>query len=242
MVSVYEPIRTPGPRLAEPFESLHLVNLARFAVHTRKPSEYLLDIEYRYRRMQIDLPELRRSLDGISAGVTGLDESSKMWSISVKALTRIQAAYTMLLTMALISNQVLQGFAFDDIAFVNDAADFCTEILRIAEEAVPFRPFGSSAQPFALVAVEVTSTDEVVKDQARHLQKAEEMRSAKEWDGRQHPRHHSRQRSSAPSLFRPPSPFHFHSHSPRPSPSAPPASSLSPSPSPSRALALVALQ
>lgn len=166
---MYEPIRTPGPRLATPFESLHLRNIAKFAIQMREPQLYVADFQDRYDRLRSDLPELRKSLEQICAGAFGIDEASMMWSIVIKALTRIQAAYTMLLTMALISNQVLQLYGLKRARLVEEAHEMCREVLRTARHAAQFRPFGSSAQPFALVAVGVVSHDVAMRLEAQQL-------------------------------------------------------------------------
>lgn len=166
---MYEPIRTPGPRLATPFESLHLRNIAKFAIQMREPQLHVVDFQDRYERLRTDLPELRRSLDQICAGAVGIDEASMMWSVVIKALTRIQAAYTMLLTMALTSNQVLQLYGLEQGRIVEEAHEMCSEVLHTARHAAQFRPFGSSAQPFALVAVDVISHDVAVRLQAQQL-------------------------------------------------------------------------
>lgn len=169
VIEMYEPIKTPGPRLAAPFESLHLKNLAWFAIHMRAPQMHILGIQSAYRLMRPDMVELRKALDGVRATLAGLNEASLTWAVASKALTRIQAAYTLLLTMALISNQVLRLRSPGHLALMEDAQDMCNEILRTSRNACQFRPFGSSAQPFGLVAVYVTSGDEFVKTQAQQL-------------------------------------------------------------------------
>jgi hypothetical protein len=169
IIEMYEPIRTPGPRVAAPFESLHIKSLCWFAIHMREPQMYIHSILSAYRLMLLDLPELRKALDGVHTTVAALNETSRSWTLASKAFTRIQAAYTMLITMALLSNIVLRLRSPAHLALAEAARDMCSEILRTSFNAGRFRPFGSGAQPFALVAAVVASDDEFVKAQARLL-------------------------------------------------------------------------
>ena len=166
---MYEPIRTPGPRVAAPFESMQIKNLTQFVVNMQSPHANIFAIQDYYRMMRPDMLELRKSLDGVDATAALLPHGSDAWDIASKALTRIQAAYTMLLTMALLSNAILQQHSPGHHILVEDAQHMSNEVLRTSRNACRFRPFGSSAQPFALVAVFITTSDDLARIQAQDL-------------------------------------------------------------------------
>ena len=64
VIEIYEPKRTPGPRLAAPFESLQVKSLAKFAMNIRSPETHILEIQEAYRVMRPDMLELGKALNG----------------------------------------------------------------------------------------------------------------------------------------------------------------------------------
>lgn len=166
LLDIYEPIRTPGPRLAAPFESLHLRNLAQFAVFTRSPARFIVDIQGVYLQMCQDIPLLQRSLDAtISALRNSPGGESSL--VAGKALGRIRTAYCFLLTLASLCNHILVTFGPTNSLLKDELELFCTKIVNNAEQASEHRPFGATAQPFGLVTALVTSQNLATKLSAR---------------------------------------------------------------------------
>jgi hypothetical protein len=169
---MYEPIRTPGPRLAAPFESLHLQSLAKFAVFTRSPRLHILEIQSSYQQICRDLPELYKGLEKVSTATIALcSMSSNEQSVhgATKALVRIQTAYSLLLALATIFNHFLRRCTPDHVALHKELEAYCDEIIRVAQEASRHRPFGSSTQPFSLITAWVTSDNAATRSQTERL-------------------------------------------------------------------------
>jgi hypothetical protein len=162
LIEMYEPIRTPGPRLAAPFESLQLHNLAKAAIYARSPDSHRLSIQQAYQQICHDIPELHKGLEKVSdtaLGLRGTHPKVLSLTAATKALARVQSAYSMLLTLALIFNSILRKWDSESYVLLQDSGAFCSSIIKVAEQALQHRPFGSSARPFCLITAWAVTDD-----------------------------------------------------------------------------------
>jgi hypothetical protein len=84
-------------------------------------------------------------------------------AVSMKQHANAQRVYGLALVIGLIFNCVLQGLEVDDADVYVDAAEFCQEVLQLAEEANAYRPLGSSYIILTLIAAWSASNDVATK-------------------------------------------------------------------------------
>ena len=110
--------------------------------------------------MRVDSQKLRRRLakttELTSPGVIGTLSSP---THTMRLHTRYQAAYGILLTLAIIANSILRAFDPYDISLVEESATFFNEIMALAEHASQYRPLGASYIPMCLIAAWAATND-----------------------------------------------------------------------------------
>ncbi|KAF5877158.1 putative transcription factor cys6 protein [Botrytis fragariae] len=129
-------------------ESLKLQTLAKVPEYLRYPQQYFLEIESTYAQMKIDLSTMRNSLDKLRQA----PHTRTLHS-------RFQAAYSLILSFANLLNSLLRVFSNDLPSLIPESVCYVEETIVLAEEALEYRPLGSSAMPMVLTTAWVATSD-----------------------------------------------------------------------------------
>ncbi|KAF7929749.1 hypothetical protein EAE99_004653 [Botrytis elliptica] len=129
-------------------ESLKLQTLAKVPEYLRYPGEYLPEIKSTYIQMKIDLSTMRNSLDKLHQA----PHSRTLHS-------RFQAAYSLILSFANLLNSLLRALSEDLTSLIPESVCYVEETIVLAEEALEYRPLGSSAMPMVLTTAWVATSD-----------------------------------------------------------------------------------
>ena len=129
-------------------ESLKLQTLAKVPDYLRYPEEYLPEIESTYTQMKIDISTMRNSLNKLGQAPNTRTLHS-----------RFQAAYSLILSFANLLNSLLRVFSEDHTSLIPESVCYVGETILLAEEALEYRPLGSSAMPLVLTTAWVATSD-----------------------------------------------------------------------------------
>ncbi|KAF7909336.1 uncharacterized protein EAF01_003054 [Botrytis porri] len=129
-------------------ESLKLQTLAKVPEYLRYPEEYLPEIKSTYAQMKIDLSTMRNSLDKLRQA----PHTRTLHS-------RFQAAYSLILSFANLLNSLLRVSSDDHTSLIPESVCFVEETIVLAEDALEYRPLGSSAMPMVLTTAWVATSD-----------------------------------------------------------------------------------
>lgn len=128
--------------------SLKLYVLAQIPEYLRYPELHLPAIKSTYHQMTIDLSKMRLTLDDLGRN-----------PLTKTLHSRFQAAYSLVLSFANIMNSILRIFPHDDTSLFSEAQGFVEETIALAEDALQYRPLGSSAMPLVLTTAWVATQD-----------------------------------------------------------------------------------
>ncbi|ATZ53036.1 hypothetical protein BCIN_08g06490 [Botrytis cinerea B05.10] len=129
-------------------ESLKLQTLAKVPDYLRYPKEYLPEIESTYTQMKIDISTMRNSLNKLGQAPNTRTLHS-----------RFQAAYSLILSFANLLNSLIRVFSEDHTSLIPESVCYVGETILLAEEALEYRPLGSSAMPLVLTTAWVATSD-----------------------------------------------------------------------------------
>ncbi|KAF7943633.1 uncharacterized protein EAE97_005704 [Botrytis byssoidea] len=129
-------------------ESLKLQTLAKVPEYLRYPKEYLSEIKSTYIQMKIDLSTMRNTLDKLGQA-----------PYTRTLHSRFQAAYSLILSFANLLNSLLRVLSEDHTSLIPESVCYVDETIVLAEEALEYRPLGSSAMPLVLTTAWVATSD-----------------------------------------------------------------------------------
>ncbi|KAL4922785.1 hypothetical protein BDW62DRAFT_196788 [Aspergillus aurantiobrunneus] len=156
----YEPKRPVLSNQGGPIPSLQFFVMAQITQWLRDPALHLVEIHAAYNQLIADCVTMRAVLDKIAELDAGGDTVAQP---STRLYTRPQAAYSMLLCLALVLNIVTRIFDPNSISLADEAADLISETIWLAHAADRYRPFGVSFMPVSLVMAWTATGDAVVK-------------------------------------------------------------------------------
>ncbi|KAH6603563.1 hypothetical protein Trco_008338 [Trichoderma cornu-damae] len=126
--------------------SLELRNLAHIPDLIREPVKHMDDISVSYQRMRVEIPLLKRALGHADAVA-----SETRSDATTKFRIQHQVSFGLLLGCALIFNGYLRAFGADDGHMVREANTMADDAVRLAHDAVQYRPLGASFIPLCLI-------------------------------------------------------------------------------------------
>lgn len=129
-----------------PESTTELRDLAMFPVFIQSPESHIPEIAMTYMQLKADAQKIKWRLDQFAE----LDPKS-FSSVAVATHSRVQAAYAMLCTLAVMLNTLLRIFDPCNPSLMSEALLFCDEIAIQAELASCYRPVGSAYIPLCLV-------------------------------------------------------------------------------------------
>ncbi|TGO36004.1 hypothetical protein BHYA_0138g00170 [Botrytis hyacinthi] len=129
-------------------ESLKLQTLAKVPEYLRYPKEYLPEIKSTYVQMKIDLSTMRNTLGKLRQAPHARTLHS-----------RFQAAYSLILSFANLLNSLLRVLSEDHTSLIPEWVCYVEETIVLAEDALEYRPLGSSAMPMVLTTAWVATSD-----------------------------------------------------------------------------------
>ena len=143
-----------------PIHSLTLRSLAKIPAFVRHPELHLVELKLAYQRMQADLEKLcLRMTKATGLTSSGFIRTPSLPSTTMRLYTHYQAAYGLLLALAMIYNGMLRAFDPYDIPLIQESESFSNEIITLAEHVSPYRPLGASYIPLCLVAAWAATDD-----------------------------------------------------------------------------------
>lgn len=158
----YEPRRPILSNHGGRIPSLQFYVMAQITQWLRDPGLHLIEIHNAYNQLLADCVTMRSVLDKIadmdSAGIT-----------QSRLHTRPQAAYSMLLCLALVLNMVTRIFDPNSSSLADEATDLINEAIWLARLADRYRPFGVSFMPVSLVMAWTAAEDVAVKKQVQDI-------------------------------------------------------------------------
>ncbi|OGE47063.1 hypothetical protein PENARI_c069G08464 [Penicillium arizonense] len=138
-----------------PKPSTEYKHLALFPSFVQNPDANLPEIENAYFRLKTDAQVMRQHLGQVEQ-LTPLSFSSP----AVVAHSQAQAAYTMVSTLAVLTNSLLRIFDSFNFTLVSECIALCDEIATQAELATCYRPLGSAYMPLCLTVAWAALKDE----------------------------------------------------------------------------------
>ncbi|CAP85504.1 hypothetical protein EN45_059800 [Penicillium chrysogenum] len=130
----------------QPQSATELQHLAMFPKFVQNPESHLAEIAKTYMQLRLDAQRVKQHLDQCAETVLVSFSSSE-----VARHCRIQAAYAMLSTLAVLLNSLLRVFDPWNASLVSEAVFLCDEIATQAELASCYRPVGAGYIPLCLV-------------------------------------------------------------------------------------------
>ncbi|KAL4866277.1 hypothetical protein BDV12DRAFT_137797 [Aspergillus spectabilis] len=160
----YEPARPVLDNQGGKIPSLQFHVMAQMAQWIRSPAFHLVDIHTAYNQLMIDCVTMRSVLNKIAE-----IEASGVQQPSTRLHTRPQAAYSMLISLALVLNLMLRIFDPDSFSLADEAAVLADESIWLSELAAKYRPFGVTFMPVCLVMAWTASDNIAVRQQVQDI-------------------------------------------------------------------------
>lgn len=143
---------THGRDRSQPSTSLQ--HLAMFPEFVQNPDPHLFKIMKTHIQLKSTTQRMRQDLDQCTkCPLTSFS------SATVLAHSRLQAAYTVTATMAVLLNSILRIFDPCSTTLANEATVLCDDITAQAELASCYRPLGAGYMPLCLVVAWAASND-----------------------------------------------------------------------------------
>ncbi|KAJ5373710.1 hypothetical protein N7517_005716 [Penicillium concentricum] len=139
-----------------PQSTTELHHLAMFPKFVQNPEPHLAEIAKTYMQLRLDAHQIRQHLDQCREFTLVSFSSSE-----VARHSRIQAAYAILSTLAVLLNSILRVFDPWNASLVSEAVFFCNEITIQAKLASCYRPVGAGYIPLCLVVAWAASDNPV---------------------------------------------------------------------------------
>lgn len=144
----------------KPIKSLRLRNLVQLSNFVRDPEQHLFDAEIAYRQLRIDISKLRFRLCRMNKYLTAPEIGTiAQPSPTLRLFVRHQAAYGLVLTLAIVVNCIFRQFDPYNLELAEDSASFSEQVMALAKHASQYRPLGSGYIPMCLVAVWASTED-----------------------------------------------------------------------------------
>ncbi|KAL4881181.1 hypothetical protein BJY04DRAFT_61326 [Aspergillus karnatakaensis] len=144
--------------------SLQVHVMISIAQWIRSPALYLVDILTAYEQLVIDCRTMRSVLDKIAEF-----EAAGVPQPSTRLHTKPQAAYSALLSLALVLNLMLRIFSPESLDLADEAGDLVTECIWLSELASRHRPFGVTFMPVCLAVAWVACENIAVRQQVQDI-------------------------------------------------------------------------
>lgn len=141
----------------KPQSTTELQHLAMFPKFVQNPEPHLAEIAKTYMQLRLDAQQIKQHLDQCAAAAFGSFSSSE-----VARHGRIQAAYAIISTLAVLLNSLLRVFDPWNASLVSEAVFLCDEITIQAELASCYRPIGAGYIPLCL-AVAWAASDNLIQ-------------------------------------------------------------------------------
>lgn len=117
-----------------------------FPKFVQNPEPHLAEIAKTYMQLRLDAQQIKQHLDQYAEVALGSFSSSE-----AARHCRIQAAYAIISTLAVLLNSLLRVFDPWNASLVSEAVFLCDEITIQAELASCYRPIGAGYIPLCLV-------------------------------------------------------------------------------------------
>ncbi|CAI7594455.1 unnamed protein product [Penicillium discolor] len=130
----------------QPQSTTELQHLAMFPKFVQNPEPHLAEIAKTYMQLRLDAQQIKQHLDQCAEAALGSFSSSE-----VARHCRIQAAYAIISTLAVLLNSLLRVFDPWNASLESEAVFLCEEITIQAELASCYRPIGAGYIPLCLV-------------------------------------------------------------------------------------------
>ncbi|KAL2871028.1 Zn(II)2Cys6 transcription factor domain-containing protein [Aspergillus lucknowensis] len=160
----YEPKRPIMENQFGRLPSLQFYVMAQVTQWLRDPALHLVNIATAYNQLIADCSTMHSMLDKI----VELEASGNPF-LSGRLHTRPQAAYSVLICLALILNLVMRIFDPNSETLAEEAADLIGESIWLSRLADRHRPFGVSFMPVSLATAWMAADSMAVKDQIRDI-------------------------------------------------------------------------
>jgi hypothetical protein len=147
--------RISTSRENRPKPSTGYQQLAMFPKFVQNPDANLPEIEVAYLKLKSDAEAMRQHLGQIEE-TTPMSFSSP----AVVVHSHAQAAYTLVSTLAVLTNSLLRIFDPYNVMLVSECILLCDEIATQAELATRYRPLGSAYMPLCLTVAWAALKDE----------------------------------------------------------------------------------
>ncbi|KAL4810815.1 hypothetical protein BDV18DRAFT_155427 [Aspergillus unguis] len=159
----YEPKRPIHNNQGGPIPSLSFYTMAQITQWIRDPALHLIDIHNAYNQLVTDCVTMRAVLEKIAdADSFGIQSSTRLH-------TRPQAAYSMLICLALVLNLMIRIFDPSSVSLADEASDLISETIWLAQLANRYRPFGVSFMPVLLVMAWTAADDMMLRTQVQDI-------------------------------------------------------------------------
>ncbi|KAJ5214764.1 hypothetical protein N7449_001933 [Penicillium cf. viridicatum] len=130
----------------QPQSTTELQHLAMFPKFVQNPEPHLAEIVKMYMQLRLDAQQIKQHLDQCAEAALGSFSSSE-----VARHCRIQAAYAIISTLAVLLNSLLRVFDPWNASLAREAVFLCDQITIQAELASCYRPVGAGYIPLCLV-------------------------------------------------------------------------------------------
>lgn len=134
----------------EPY-SITLPGLANLGKYFRDPELYIVEIAAMYQESLVDYEMARKRLATTRETLKAVRTPLEMYPVT-KQYTASQAMFGLVGSIILDMGSVLRVFSPDDLSLAAEAAKVSSEMMLLAQDAMQYRPLGSSYIPFCLVS------------------------------------------------------------------------------------------
>jgi len=131
--------------------SITLPGLANVGKYFRDPELYIVEIAAMYQESLLDYAMARKRLAIASETMNAVRTPLQTYPVT-KQYTAIQAMVGLVGSIVLNMGSVLRIFSPDDVTLSAESAKVSSELMLLAENAMQYRPLGSSYIPFCLVS------------------------------------------------------------------------------------------
>jgi len=150
-------------------ETVALLHLGQIPNFIYRPGEHLLEMRSLYVLAKKEMNTLRPALSSLSQRLKGLSIGSASEVETKMLLTRVQARYGTVLSIATVLNRMLLiHYPFDNELEL-DTKNTRDQVLSLAATAAPFRPLGASYVPLLLVCSLAATQNDGARRELEHM-------------------------------------------------------------------------
>ncbi|KAK4224476.1 hypothetical protein QBC38DRAFT_485370 [Podospora fimiseda] len=162
--AIAKPFRPPMKGISE-IECLRASSLAAISGYTRNIQGSLPEIVTFHEVWQVDLANMKALLSGMSNMA-----ASELTLAQRRIHVRRQTGYGTLLLLGMMANWALRAFVIGDMHTLElEIAMIVDEVVELAEQAIQYRPLGSSAMPGFINAAKAMTTNMTKLDRLEEL-------------------------------------------------------------------------